>query len=84
MTTTPIKRWYVARPIADNTAAGITLRGWYRDKASAVAFADLLYSNGVVAPLVVGAPNNTIARDKAFRCYQGRMTSHQAANPLVA
>ena len=44
----------------------------------AVSYANHLYDNGVIAPLVVRAANADAARVKAQRCYDGEITCRQA------
>jgi hypothetical protein len=49
---------------------------------SAKAYASHLYRNcGVIAPLVVAAPDKDAAWNKAQRCYAGEITCAQARRP---
>lgn len=69
-------RYYVAR--TDGTIQRFTTL------AQANGHADHLYrSAGVVAPLVVTAPDRASALDKAARCYRREITCAQARNPKV-
>jgi hypothetical protein len=67
-------RYYVARTSGRvQRAAGL---------AEAKAYVKHLYSNcGVIAALVVAAPDAEAARAKAERCYAGEITIAQARKP---
>lgn len=69
-------RYYVAR--TDGTIKR------YISLVDATAQANHLYRNcGVVAPLVVTAPDRDAALEKAARCYRREITCAQARSPRV-